>query len=119
MQACDRRSGIIRHIEGEKRMKVGKIKINGYANYSSDNYGAHAQRVDIGDLSLWFSYNTIVAFCEPGKLNRMSENVWGTTTGKHINAIDGGNKKDRLKHNVFSDELQEMLVRHGLTESQG
>jgi hypothetical protein len=95
-------------------MQVGNIKIRGYANYANDNYGVHAQRVDIGELSLWFSYNTVVAFCEPGKLPRVSVNVWGTTTGKHINAIDGGNKKDRIPDVQFTNELQDVLKRHGL-----
>jgi hypothetical protein len=43
------------------------------------------------------------------------ENVWGTTTGKHLNAIDGGDKKSRLKSAEFEKELNDALFKHNLT----
>jgi hypothetical protein len=99
-------------------MKVGNISIGGYGNYSSKNYGVNALRVQIGGLALWFSYQTIVAFREPGKLVRVCENCWGTTTGGHLNAIDDGDKKSRLKPEVFQAELSDLLTRHGLNEGE-
>ena len=71
-------------------------KINTYCNYSSDNYGAHCLCVEVGEVTVWFSYKTPIAFqvgCNPRVVR---ENDWKTTTGKHLNAIDGGDKKSRV-----------------------
>lgn len=97
-------------------MRIGNVRIDGYGQYSSKNYGVNALRVQIGSLTLWFSYSTIVAFREPGKLPRVCENLWGSTTGKHLNAIDDGDKKSRLKQADFEAELADLLARHGLNE---
>ena len=67
-----------------------------YGNYSSNNYGAHALRFDAGGNSFWFSYKTLVAFQKGYGDIVVRQNDWSTTTGKHLNAIDGGNKKARL-----------------------
>ena len=49
------------------------------------NESQYALRVDLGLwLSVWFSYGVPVAFCTPGCLPVVSENVWTRTTGKHI-----------------------------------
>lgn len=74
-----------------------------YGNYSSPNYGAHALRFwDASGNIFWFSYETLVAF----KAGAAAETVvhtndWGSTTGKHLNAIDGGDKKSRLSCSDF------------------
>lgn len=78
--------------------------ISNYGDYSSNNYGAHTLRVDIGPLAVWFSYKTPVAFHLDGKNRVVRENSWGPTTGKHINWIDGGDKKKR----VSSDEFERL-----------
>jgi hypothetical protein len=92
-----------------------RINIDSYGNYSSSNYGAHAMRVGIGDLVLWFSYNkTIIAFQAPGKGIKVSKNLWGPTTGKHLNAIDNGDKQNRLPRAQFEQELHELLIKHNL-----
>lgn len=76
-------------------------KISSYGNYSSDNYGAHSLCVDFGSLTVWFSYQTPVAFQTDGHARVVRENSWGPTTGKHLNAIDGGNKKARVSSEDF------------------
>jgi len=91
-----------------------KVEIENYGNYSSNNYGAHCLKVRIGCLTLWFSYNTVVAFRAPGCLIEVSENCWNTTTGKHLNAIDGGAKKDRLPRAQFEKELEQVLKQYNL-----
>lgn len=48
--------------------------------------------VQIGDVTIWFSYATPVAFSTPQIGLVVRENVWGPTTGRHLNAIDGGEK---------------------------
>ena len=93
-------------------METGISKRN-YGEYSSDNYGAHSQEINIGKVRLYFSYDTVVAFNDNG-YNVVCENAWGTTTGKHLNWIDSGNKKGRLPGVEFKQQLKEMLKRHNL-----
>jgi hypothetical protein len=95
-------------------MEIGNVRIKSYGNYSSDNYGAHAMQVRIGGFAVWFSYNTVVAFQAPGNAIRVRENSWGTTTGKHLNAIDGGEKAGRLSGEKFEKELEAALKKHNL-----
>ena len=83
--------------------------INTYGKYSSDNYGIHCLRVDIGDLTIWFSYKTPIAFQVIGKLRIVRNNEWGPTTGKHLNVIDGGNKKNRVSSEEFQRLWNEMV----------
>lgn len=76
-------------------------KINTYGNYSSDNYGAHALCVEVWPITVWFSYRTPVAFQVGTNPMVVRENSWGPTTGKHLNAIDGGNRKGRVSSEEF------------------
>ena len=68
----------------------------------------------IGKLTLWFSYHTIVAFQEGHEDITVIQNTWGPTTGKHLNWIDDGNKKDRLIGKDFNTKLEMMLQKHDL-----
>ena len=86
--------------------------ITSYVDYSSDNYGAHALRVDVGNLTLWYSYKTVIAFRAPGTGRVVSENAWSTTTGKHLNQIDGGDKKNRLPRAEFEDKLRQAIAKY-------
>lgn len=74
--------------------------------------------VTIGDLDLMFSYETVVAFRTPEDGLVVSENVWSTTTGKHLAAIDGGKTggrwDQRRLHAEFTEALDEALMRRGL-----
>lgn len=88
-------------------------RISNYGPYQNDNYGAHSLRVDVGRLTLWYSYRTVVAF-SAGAGIVVSENDWGPTTGKHINAIDGGDKKSRLPRAEFEKALADALKGLGL-----
>lgn len=61
-------------------------------------------RVDVGDMTYWFSYKTCVAFSRhDGFAPVVRENVWGPTTGKHLNHIDGGGyrKANRVDAGLF------------------
>ena len=51
-------------------------------------------------MTLWFSYQTLIAFSINGD-KVVCENVWTATTGKHLNMVDGGNKASRVKHKEF------------------
>jgi len=87
-------------------------KFNCYADYSSANYGINALRFCLPGIDLFFSYRTIIAYrdCQDGLV--VCENAWTTTTGKHLNSIDGGDKKSRKKYEEFHKMLKEALARH-------
>jgi hypothetical protein len=87
--------------------------ISNYGQYSSSNYGAHTLMVNVGGVRLWYSYSTLVAFAD-GNQFCVCENVWGTTTGKHINWIDGGRKSERLSHEDFMIAWRKCAEVHGL-----
>lgn len=74
-----------------------------YGYYSSSNYGAHTLCfTDNEGQQFYFSYSTLVAFrCDKGLFVR--QNDWGPTTGKHLNWIDGGNKKQRVNEETFNE----------------
>ncbi len=57
--------------------------------------------VVLGQLTLWFSYSTLVAFQTHNDRLVVRKNEWGPTTGKHLNAIDGGNMKARVDSDEF------------------
>ena len=59
------------------------------------------------NLRVYYSYTTPVALRIDGNL-KVSENRWSITTAKHLNWIDGGNKKGRLKE----DEFNRLLKQH-------
>lgn len=59
--------------------------------------------------SLWFSYKTLVAFAV-NDMRVVRENDWGTTTGKHLNHIDGGCKANRVKSAEFQEKYKEMVT---------
>jgi hypothetical protein len=88
------------------------VKKWSYGNYASGNYGAHCIAIQIGNVELYFSYDTVVAFCGDGEMV-ISQNVWGPTTGKHLNAIDT-DKSRRVSREVFEEKLQKLLANHQL-----
>ncbi len=63
------------------------------SNYGQGNtQRPNTIRVDIGPMTVWFSYETPVAFNLDHNRNATCRNQWGPTTGKHLNWIDGGGK---------------------------
>jgi hypothetical protein len=88
-----------------------QITIAGYGNYSN-NYGLNAIVVSVGNVDIYFSYKTIIAFRESGKLF-ISKNYWGNTTGKYLNAINP-NKSIRIESDKFNAEMMRMLTNHKL-----
>ena len=88
--------------------------IRSYGNYSSSNYGAHCLMVTMGNVTVWFSYKTPVAFQVGHGEIVVRRNDWGPTTGKHLNAIDGGNKKARVDVETFqrlwSEQVEPAMV---------
>jgi len=68
-------------------------------------------RVDIGDLTIWYSYLTPIAFSVIGSELVIRENEWKQTTGKHLNSIDGGSaeaKSRRMSGEEFKRAFQNL-----------
>lgn len=86
-------------------------KISSYGHYESDNYGVNSLCVDLGEIEIFYSYKTIVAYRDACDGLVCSENVWTTTTGKHLTWIQP-DKKARVKNEVFEGMLKEALARH-------
>ena len=79
--------------------------ISSYGNYSSENYGVHCLRVDLPQITVYFSYRTPVAF-STGKTGLVCRvNDWKQTTGKHLNIIEPNHRK-----RVAGDKFESMLA---------
>ena len=86
-------------------------KISNYGHYESGNYGAHTLKVDLGNMNIYYSYETIVAYSDVQDGLVCSQNAWTVTTGKHLNWIQA-DKKSRLPFDQFKVMLEEALKRH-------
>lgn len=71
---------------------------------------ANLTKVDTGDISIYFSYETPVAF-EDNRTYELaiSENVWSNTTGKHLNSLNP-NKDLRIPREEFEARLDAALA---------
>jgi len=61
----------------------------------------------VNGYQVYYSYNTAVGIRYPNNDLYLSENVWSTTTGRHLTWIDGGNKKGRLKREEFNQLVKQ------------
>lgn len=77
--------------------------------------------VNVGDVTLWFSYETIIAYRLPNGERVVSENVWSPTTNRHMNAIDGGSKRAKAARVPFQEftrrVLAEVLQRYSVVDT--
>jgi len=70
--------------------------------------------VELDRITIWFSYETPIAFQVGGNPRVISENVWGKTTGKHLNSLDDGDraaKALRLPRDAFTVAMGKVLGR--------
>ena len=72
-------------------------------------------KIKIGTLTLWFSYETIIAFDSWKTGFWISKNYWGTTTGRHLNEIHP-DKNKRVTDTTFQEKLKLTLELHNLYE---
>jgi hypothetical protein len=61
------------------------------------------------NVTLYYSYKTLVGFRVGSNPRVVHQNDWSTTTGKHLNAIDGGEKKSRVNDTDFERLLNEHM----------
>jgi hypothetical protein len=71
--------------------------------------GPNQTSVEIGDVTLYFSYETCVAVHRTGHGYTICENVWGATTGKHLALINGA-KSPRTPRAEFVKQLDALGV---------
>jgi len=82
--------------------------ISSYGQYSSNNYGVNTLVVSTAAIDLYYSYKTIVAYRTIKDGLIVCENVWGTTTGKHLNWINPVHNT-RLSYDTFQGKLATTL----------
>lgn len=70
--------------------------------------GTGATFVEIGPLTIWFSYAVPVAFQVGSEPRVISVNYGGNGTGAHINLIDR-DKSKRVKREEFEARLNEVV----------
>jgi len=80
---------------------------------SSASAENNAKKVSIAGNHFFFSYETLVAVRDNDGTLSVIQNYWGPTTGKHLNAIDGGSKEakaERLTQGEFDQVVEEMAL---------
>ena len=82
------------------------VKVAHYKQTRSGSSGAIY--VEIGPLTIWFSYYTPIAFQVGGEPRVISRNYWGNGTGAHLNLIDR-DKSKRVPKEEFEGRLAEVL----------
>ena len=73
-------------------------------SFYNQNSAKNAPLLTINGVRFYFSYETVVAVAFDGNCF-VIENLWSNTTGKHLNWIDGGDKKNRLTKAMFDINL--------------
>lgn len=80
-----------------------------FETYCNNTTAVNALVFDMGAIRVWFSYRTPVAFQVDHESPVVRQNEWGPTTGKHLNAIDDGDKANRIDREAFQKALQNAL----------
>jgi hypothetical protein len=69
--------------------------------------------VEVGQVTLYFSYESLVAFQHPAVGGRVvSENQWSKTTGKHLTLIDGRTTKAEQKQRLAASEFNALVKQY-------
>lgn len=95
-----------------------KGEVSGW-NYA--NRGDNAFACKIGKITVYFSYQTPIAFSDSGVDGSTiaSENVWGKTTGTHISALHLDSlptTNKQIPQSAFELRLQALLEKYGLID---
>ena len=80
-----------------------------FETYCPNTTAVNALRVSVGAVDVYFSYRTPVAYSLDGCPPIVRRNEWGPTTGKQLNAIDGGDKRARVDVDTFQTGLRAAL----------
>ena len=88
-----------------------------YGQYGgSGNYGSHTQAVQMRGVTYYFSYTTLVAFKHWSHELVCRENIWGPTTGKHLNWVrqDACGSSTTVSKAAFFTLLYNIFEEHGM-----
>ncbi|MFA5149071.1 MAG: hypothetical protein WC491_08120 [Candidatus Omnitrophota bacterium] len=92
-----------------------KVELSNYSEGYGSSYASknpNTQLVTIGDLEIFFSYSTPVAYRTSSEFI-ISENAWSTTTGRHLNIIHP-DKTRRVPREVFEQKLADIAASIGI-----
>ncbi len=67
------------------------------------------QIVNVNDYKFYISHGKCIAFRDPDGEMAISQNVWGNSTGMHLNWINR-DKKIRIPRDAFEDILKGINV---------
>ena len=72
------------------------------------NKGDKAVKAELENAIIYFSYDTVIAVYDK-KLETLTitENIWGQTTGRHLNVIDKDITK-RVPYSVLKEKLKDL-----------
>lgn len=73
--------------------------------------GPNGLMANVGPITVWFSYATLVAFRVEGSPPVVCQNMWGSTTGKHLNWADRGEKSSRVDRETFRRLWEEQVAK--------
>lgn len=77
------------------------------------NHGTvNKNEVTIGDLTIYFSYKTPIAYTYKGDF-KCRQNSWGNTTGKFLNYLCP-DKKERIDGVLFDASINNLIASLGL-----
>jgi hypothetical protein len=62
--------------------------------------------------SIWFSYETPIAYSDDYGNLYVSNNEWSSTTGKHLNYIES-DKSKRIPHNLLISIINSSFMKGG------
>lgn len=72
--------------------------------------GRNFRILEFGDLRIWFSYETPIAFQVSNKPRVFRRNDWSSTTGKHLVRAGSGSPEDRLSPEEFEASFLEHVA---------
>jgi hypothetical protein len=78
-------------------------------SYSPKTPKANCMRVNLGKLSIYFSYQTPIAFFSPSTGWAARKNEWGQTTGRHLTIACSGANPPRASGEEFERLLEEAI----------
>ena len=87
-----------------------KLNLWKYRSRKRDDDPA-ATALEIGPITIWFSYVTPICFQVEDRKKVMRRNDWGMCTGRHMRCIDPKGEIERISGEEFLERLQVVLNR--------
>lgn len=89
------------------KLCLDEIKVS-YRTNANGNVINNFRIIELGDVTIYYSYKTVIGFYTPKHGLVASENVWGTTTGKHLNLFS--NYEERIPREKFLEMLNNIIL---------